>query len=252
MTEDQGAIFRREAQALGELTALHRDPVFYGRGVPRGDGRVVVVVPGLFGNDMYLQPLRAWLARIGYSPARSTLSINAGCPDRLRTQVERSLQPRLERRPGPICLIGHSRGGMLAWAIASRLQQRVSHLALLGSPAPAVVAMMLEAATYAPSTVATSSVAAAGARALKLMDPDCTVPACGCPYTDDLRRPLNPATRVMSIYSRDDPIVRPEASRVTTGDNVEVRGSHGGLAYNRTAYAHLARFLASSRPSDAG
>ena len=56
--------------------------------------------------------------------------------------------------------------------------------------------MMLEAATYAPSTVATSSVAAAGARALKLMDPDCTVPACGCPYTDDLRRPLNPATRV--------------------------------------------------------
>ena len=93
MTDDQGEILRREAQALGELTALHRDPVFYGRGVPRGDGRVVLVVPGLFGNDMYLQPLRVWLTRIGYSPARSTLSINAGCPDRLRTQVERSLSP---------------------------------------------------------------------------------------------------------------------------------------------------------------
>jgi len=244
MTDDQRAVMRREAQALGELAALHRDPVFYGRGVPRGDGRVVVVIPGLFGNDSYLQPLRGWLTRIGYTPARSTLSINAGCPDRLRTQVEQSLPRLRERRPGPICLIGHSRGGMLAWAISSRLQEQVSHLVLLGSPAPAVVAMMASGEQLATSTVARSSVATAGANALRMLDPDCSVPNCGCPYTDDLRRPLDPATRVLSIYSRDDPIVRPEACAVTTGENVEIGGSHSGLAYNRVAYSHLARFLA--------
>lgn len=249
MTDDRGAVLRREAQALAELAALHRDPVFYGRGAPRGDGHVVVVIPGLFGNDAYLQPLRSWLGRIGYSAARSTLAINAGCPDRLRRQVEESLPRRIERRPGPISLIGHSRGGMLAWAIASRLQQQVSHLVLLGSPAPAVVAMMVSGDTRPPSTVARSSVAEAGANALRMMDPDCSVPNCGCPYTDDLRRPLDPGTRVLSIYSRDDPIVRPAACRVDEGEhveNVEIGGSHGGLAYNRAVYGHLARFLATT------
>lgn len=247
MTDEQRDVLRREARALGELAALHRDPVFYGRGVPRGDGRVVVAIPGLFGTDNYLRPLRGWLARIGYSPARSTLSINAGCPDRLRTQVERSLARHLARRPGPLCVVGHSRGGMLAWALASRFQEQVSHLVLLGSPAPAVVTMMVQGdplTAGTASTVARSSVAAAGASALRLLDPDCSVPNCGCPYTDDLRRPLSPATRVLSIYSRDDPIVAPSACAVAGGDNVEIGGSHGGLAHNRAAYVTLARFLA--------
>jgi pimeloyl-ACP methyl ester carboxylesterase len=246
MTDDRRDVLRREARALGELAALHRDPVFYGRGVPRGDGRVVAVIPGLFGNDGYLQPLRGWLARIGYSPAPSTLSINAGCPDRLRTQVEGSLLRRLARRPGPLCLIGHSRGGMLAWAITSRLREQVSHLVLLGSPAPAVVALMAQGGPLSTSTVARSSVAAAGASALRLLDPDCSVPNCGCPYTEDLRRPLDPATRVLSIYSRDDPIVAPSACTLTSGENLEIGGSHSGLAHNRVAYAALARFLAAT------
>ena len=92
----------------------------------------MLVIPGLFGNDLYLRPLRSWLSRIGYAPVRSGVSINAGCPERLRTEIERSLSPQLARRTGPIAIVGHSRGGMLGWAIASRLQERVSHLALLG------------------------------------------------------------------------------------------------------------------------
>ncbi len=249
MAEDPLATVRSEARALGELAALHRDPVFYGRGIPRGDGRTVLVIPGLFGNDLYLRPLRSWLSRIGYAPVRSGVSINAGCPERLRTEVERSLSPQLARRTGPIAIVGHSRGGMLGWAIASRLQERVSHLALLGSPAPAVVAMMQQDITRAPSTVARSSVAAAGARAVKLLDPDCKVPACGCPYTDDLRRPLSPATRVMAIYTRDDPIVRPAACRVPAGENVEIGGTHGGLVYNRAALPRLGRVPRRARPA---
>jgi pimeloyl-ACP methyl ester carboxylesterase len=247
MAEDRRVDLLQEAGALGELAALHRAPVFYGRGVPRGDGRTVLVVPGLFGNDMYLQTLRAWLARIGYRPVQSSLLMNAGCPDRLRTTVETSLKRTLDRRPGPVSLIGHSRGGMLCWAIASRLQEQAAQLILLGSPAPAVVRMMKSGVTKPPVGMAPSAVVDAGARALKLMDPDCTVPACGCPYTEDLRRPLHAATRVLSIASRDDQIVPPGACRVEDGanvENIEVRGTHGGLVYNRAVYPHLARVLA--------
>ena len=105
-------------------------------------GGLVLVIPGLFGSDVYLGPLRSWLRRIGYRPVRSTMLINAGCPDRLRARVESALRQSIDRHPGPVAIIGHSRGGMLGWAIASRLQAEASHLVLLGSPAPAVVMMM--------------------------------------------------------------------------------------------------------------
>ena len=82
-----------------ELAGLHSDPVFYGRGVPRGDGRLVVVVPGLFGNDMYLQPLRGWLQRMGYSATRSSLTLNAGCPNRLAVRSSARCERQLERTP---------------------------------------------------------------------------------------------------------------------------------------------------------
>ena len=235
---------RIESQAFAELAALHASPVFWGRGVPRGDGRLVVVVPGLFGNDMYLRPLRDWLRRMGYRPARSSLTINAGCPDRLLNTVIGGIQRQLDATTGPVALVGHSRGGMLCWALASRLGERVSHLALVGSPAPAVVAMFRESGAFSPVGVAHAGVAAAGQRAMRLFDPDCTVPACGCPYVQDIRRPLAASTKVLSITSRDDPIVQGRASEVREGENVVVGGSHSGLAHNKAVFEHLGRFLA--------
>jgi triacylglycerol lipase len=234
-----------EAPAMRELAALHGDPIYYGRGAPKGDGRPVLVVPGLFGNDAYLHPLRWWLRRIGYSPVRSGLVLNAGCPDRLSRQLDSAVALG-SRSTRPVVLVGHSRGGMLCWALASRLQDRVSHLVLLGSPAPAVVAMFRSERSVPIASMARSGVARAGARALALLDPDCTVPACGCAYVDDLRRPLHPGTQVLAVRSREDRIVPPEACVVRAGENVEVGGTHSGLVYNRAVYPHLARFLAAA------
>jgi pimeloyl-ACP methyl ester carboxylesterase len=244
MSTDSGML-ATEARALNELFALQRDPVFRGVGVPRGDGRLVLVIPGLFGSDAYLQPLHSWLRRIGYRSVHSTMFVNAGCPDRLRTQVETALRRSMGRDGGPVAIIGHSRGGMLGWALASRLQDQASHLLLLGSPAPAVVAMMRTdpAATQMP--FATSPVAQAGQRALRLLDPQCTVPACGCPYTEDLRAELSPATRLLSIHSENDPVVSPRACIVTGGENVAVRGTHSGLVYNQAVYPKIGQFLVS-------
>ena len=256
MVSTNGDVLRREAQALGELAVLLRDPVYAGRGLPRGDGRLVLVLPGLFGNDLYLQPLHLWLRRLGYAPVRSTLAINAGCPNRLREQVDAALRRRRRHHPGPIALLGHSRGGMLAWALASRLQAEASHLVLLGSPVPTVVAMLregsAESATQLVGTAAAPDVVEAGARALRLLDPDCTVPACGCPYPDDIRRPLDAATRVLAIHSREDQIVSPAACVVDGADNREVGGTHSGLVYNRAVYAIVAQFLAAGGTAPAG
>ena len=70
---------RIESRSVAELAALHASPVFWGRGVPRGDGRLVIVVPGLFGNDLYLRPLyNEWLdtADISFDPAACDNPVN--------------------------------------------------------------------------------------------------------------------------------------------------------------------------------
>lgn len=233
-----------EGRALMELARLYRSPVFAGRGVPRGDGGVVAVLPGLFGNGAYLQPLRQWLRRIGYRPVRSGLLVNAGCSDRLEGDIERSIARSLAA-DSRVALIGHSRGGALAWALASRWQDRVSHLALVGSPAPAIVSMLSAGGAFDAGSVASSPVAAAGQWALRRLDPDCTVPHCDCAYLDDIRRPLAAGTQVLSIISRDDPVVPVPASELPKGHNAYVSGSHSGLVYNAEVLRHLAHFLAS-------
>jgi triacylglycerol lipase len=228
-----------EPLALAEFAQLLADPIYYGIGAPRGDGRLVAVLPGLFGNDWYLQPLHLWLARIGFRPVRSSLLVNAGCPERLSRQFERHLDSRSQTLTTPVVLIGHSRGGILARAIAARLGDDVSHLVLLGSPVGAI-----EKSAGWPGgsdgNPARGSVAEASNRARSLLDPDCNVPYCGCPFPVDLRRPLSRQTKVIAIYSGDDPVVPSWSCPVPGAQNIELSGTHTGLVYNSSVYRELA------------
>jgi len=242
MVSNRQASLAGESLAVAEFAQLFRDPIYYGVGTARGDGRHVVVLPGLFGNDWYLYPLRSWLARIGFRPVRSSLAINAGCPERLSRQVEKEIERRVLSRPGPVALIGHSRGGILARAIAARLGEQASHLILLGSPVGAI-----ERSTGWPAVgsgnPSHSSVAQASNRARSLLDPDCDVPQCGCPFPEDLRRTLSAKTAVVSIYSQNDPVVPAWSCPIPGARNVEVSGTHTGLVYNGAVYRELASVL---------
>jgi triacylglycerol lipase len=233
-----------EWRAVGEWAQLLADPLYWGVGVPRGRGRLVLVIPGLFGNDLYLGTLRAWLGRIGHHPVRSTISINAGCYERLSREAEAPLQAQMQARPGRVAVLGHSRGGMLARAIAARLGDQAAHLVLLGSPVGAFARMSQQEFDRGEMPPAAQPVVDASLRARRLLDPDCRFPACGCPFPADLRRPLSPQTRTLSVYSRNDAVVPPAASPVPDGRNVEVGGTHSGLVYNRAVYREVAALLA--------
>src|SRR5258705_11711590 len=67
----------REGLAGLDWLALRTSPVFYGCGVPRGDGAAAVLVPGFLGTDWYLLELYGWLARLGYPPFLPRLGRNA-------------------------------------------------------------------------------------------------------------------------------------------------------------------------------
>jgi pimeloyl-ACP methyl ester carboxylesterase len=230
----------REALAWTELTQLLASPVYYGAGLPRGDGRPVLMLPGLFGNDLYLLPMHTWLARLGYRPVGSSLALNVGCPERLRNRVKEELQHATKRNGRPVALIGHSRGGILGRALAAELGDRCSHLVLLGSP----VGGMKNFDRAMKTPPAAPRVARAGTWWRRLLDPDCDVPFCGCPFPADFQRPLSAATKVTSIYSREDGIVPAVACPIPGARNIEVRGTHIGLVYNSVVYRHVAEALA--------
>ena len=132
------SIIMRELLTI-RFERLFGDPAFYGFGSPRGDGKPVVVIPGLFGDDLYHQPIHHWLCRSGYKPVQSSLDFDAGCMQRISTRILEQIKKHTDDK-GPIALVGHSRGGALAWALASHLQEKVSHLAMLGSPVASLVA----------------------------------------------------------------------------------------------------------------
>lgn len=232
-------VWAREASAWTELAELMADPIYWAP--PRtGDGRAVLVLPGLFGNDWYLGPLRSWLDRSGYRAVRSSLLVNAGCPERLTRRVEGHLARRLKSPGQRVVIIGHSRGGLLGRTIASRLQDRVSHLVLLGSPVGGITSWAAARSLSGPTS---KRVQQASDRARRILDPDCDVPDCGCPFPEDFLRPLHAGTSIVSIYSPTDPIVPARACRVPHSRNIEVPGTHIGLTFNRAVYRELADVL---------
>ena len=239
---DVSSVMMREMLTMMDLGALLADPVFYGIGVPSGDGKPVVVIPGLLGNDLYLQPLRRWLGCVGYSPVRSTLAFNAGCLQRLREQVRGEISRRA-KSDSPIALIGHSRGGVLAWAIASELQEKVSHLVLLGSPVATFRASVASGDPYAPAGTVGRMLMRISEELRELLDPDCKYPSCGCAMVNDVMRPLSASTAILSIHGRQDLVVEGMA-QTREGETVVVNTSHVGLVYNAQVYRAVGRFLA--------
>ena len=123
-----------EAQAFEEFWALQADPVFRGEGIAQGDGSRVLVIPGLLANDFYLMTMHTWLNRIGYRPITSDILWNVGCPKRLMGSVAQKLSALLRDDGSPIHLVGHSRGGLLAKAIAHQFPDATCSLTIIGSP----------------------------------------------------------------------------------------------------------------------
>jgi pimeloyl-ACP methyl ester carboxylesterase len=241
-----------EVRAFSEFAALRRDAVYRGEGVPRGDGRVVLVLPGLFGNDTYLRPLRAWLHRVGYLPSASLIAFNAGCPERVKARAYEHLVKRLAPEDSEVAIVGHSRGGMLGKAIAARLGGRCTCFVALGSPLgalrragrPGLEAMAAGQGATPREDLAAGTVVNAGRHVLRWLSPHCDFPRCGCDYVDELLAPWPESLRRYAIYSVEDPVVAPQACRLDGAVNIEVRGSHAGLVANATVYRHLARVLA--------
>jgi len=221
-----------------EAARLLADPVFYGAGVPRGDGRPVLLLPGFLAGDLSLGTMALWLRRIGYRTGTAGFVTNSDCSERAMERAERSLD-RLHRSHGRrVAIVGHSRGGHFARALAARRPDAVSHAISLGG------GLNRQHAISVPTLAALAAV-----RQYHRLTTDrikrrgCLTETCGCSFTRDYDRPFPQDVRLTSIYSKGDGVVRWQSCVVDYGDCVEVTGSHVGLAFNRKAYRAIATAL---------
>jgi triacylglycerol lipase len=229
-----------ETRWVLELARLSVDPVFIGGpGLPRGDGRPVVLMPGFLAGDQTLAVLASWLWRLGYRPHICGMVANVDCSDRALERVERAVCAAYDRHGRRVALIGHSRGGHFARAMAARRPDQVSHAISLGAD----LQQMLGISTPARYAVATARV---GMKAFRRARHErCLSGECACGFTRDFACPF-PVDRVRmtSIYSRGDGVVLWRGCTVPYADCVEVTGSHVGLVFNRKAYRAIATALA--------
>jgi pimeloyl-ACP methyl ester carboxylesterase len=223
--------------ALGLTTpALVRHPVWRAPAV-HGGGTGAVVVPGFAGADASLAVLRRWLDRRGFPATGAGLGINVGCTEELVERLERRVAEHADRTGGPVVLVGHSRGGMLARIVTVRRPDLVRGLAMLGSPVLDPLDAGGLAAVLLPAVVRLSELGLRG-----LVDGDCLTGPCSTATADALAAPL--PVPAVAIYSRDDGVVGWRSCQDPEAEWVEVASSHTGLGTDPAVYAALAPRLA--------
>jgi len=233
----------KEALFAAELLLLHTSPVYYGLGIPRGDGSAVVVVPGFLGSDTYLAQLHSWLSRIGYRPYFSGIGVNAQCPNLLiQYRIAENIQKALMDTERKIHLIGHSLGGIIARAIAAQRPGDVASVITLASPFRGTVVhpSVLKAAEAVRRRILQSE----GDDVL----PACYTGRCTCNFLNSLKRVLPKSIRQTAIYTRNDGVV--DWRYCLTGkkeNDFEVPGTHVGLTFNPTVYSLIASRLAEAQ-----
>lgn len=191
----------------------------------RGDGRPVMLLPGLFNSDRSNVALRVFLRRIGYDARGWGLGRNFGSRT-IGAEAERLLDrvATLAHEAGqPVTLIGVSLGGIMARLVAHRRPDLVREVITISSP-------------YAGHPHATRVW-----RAFELItgervdDPRVTALAA------EIVRPLPvPAT---AIWSASDGLVAGDACRGGDCVDIEVRSGHLGVQLHPDVLIAVARVL---------
>ena len=174
-----------EALFAAEVLLLHATPVYYGLGVPQGDGSGVVIIPGFLGTDLYLMELHGWLGRIGYKPYFSGIGVNADCPNLL---IQRHLNDTIARARAEtgqkIHLIGHSLGGVIARSVAHQRPKDIASVITLAAP-------------FRGTVTNKTVLQAAEAVRLRILQehgrgvlPDCYTGRCTCNFINSLSRDI--------------------------------------------------------------
>ena len=87
----------RESRVVLEAAALRRSAVYRGRGVPAGERRPVLLIPGFLAGDLSLKTMSSWLREAGYCTHRTGIRANLNCSEEACARLEARLEQMAER-----------------------------------------------------------------------------------------------------------------------------------------------------------
>ena len=223
-----------------------RDPVFRGEGLRDGRGQPVLLIPGFLAGDGSLGLMAGWLKRGGYRPARAGMRANVDCSGAALDRLERRLDSIVAAQGKRAAVVGQSRGGGLAKALAARRPDLICGIVTLGSPQldPLAVHPLVRLQVEAVSRL--GSLGAPG-----LFKRSCLDGECCAGFWEQLAAPCPDGVGFVSIYSRSDGIVDWRACLDPCADeHVEISASHCGMAVHPAAWRAVARALGRFDPSE--
>jgi pimeloyl-ACP methyl ester carboxylesterase len=181
----------------------------------RGDGHPVLVLPGWFAGDPATVLLRNVLRALGHNVSGWSLGTNRG-PNMQVVEKLRSQLALLHKESGRrVSLVGWSLGGLYAQELARASPGSVRRLITLGTP-------VLRRNAWTQN-------------ASRIVDRATHLPRSAALLPRPWAEPGSLRVPAMSVYTRGDGIVAWSTCRYAVSprrENVEVRGSHLGLAHN--------------------
>ena len=223
-----------------ELAFLQVSPVYWGFGIPQGDGSAVVLVPGFLANDLYLTQFAVWLRRIGYKAFYSGIQLNADCPNLLiRRNLNDAVRQASEYTQGKIHLIGHSLGGTIARAAAAQMPERVASVITLAAP---ISGLAGRASVMTAADIVRRQILEKHGNGVL---PNCYTSRCTCDFLESLKGDFPESVRQTAIYAKTDGVLDWRVCRTGEPDvDVEVSATHIGMAFSPLVYSIVAHRLA--------
>jgi triacylglycerol lipase len=221
----------RESRVPFEWARLLRSDVLRGAGVPEGDGRGVLLIPGFLAGDGSLATMTRWLRDAGWWTKSAGIRANVNCSGAACTRIEERLEALADATGDSVVIVGQSRGGIFAKALAAARPDMVAGVVTLGSPLLSQLA--LHPLVLAQIGMVGVVGAVAGSHALSWR---CLRGECCARFRTALRDPFPPGVGFVSLYSRSDGVVDWHACLDPDADCVEIDASHIGMSLNADAY----------------
>jgi triacylglycerol lipase len=231
----------RESLVGLEAAALMRSPVWRGIGQVPGDDRPVMLVPGFMAGDGSLAIMTRWLRGLGYRTHRAGIRAHVDCSAAVARGLEEVAERMADQTGERVSIVGQSRGGMAARALAVHRPDLIAGIVTLGSPVRGM---------FNVHPVVLGGIGLVGAlNMLKVphtLGLRCLTGECCRGFRADLECQDWPEdVGYTNVFSKRDGIVQWKACIDPCADErLEVRSSHCGMAVNPDVLGIVGRSLA--------